>query len=51
MANAIVEEQLDKTHTYILVCRSGNRSKQAANNLSQLGFEKVYNLDGGLALL
>ncbi len=51
MANAIVEGQLGKAQTYILVCRSGNRSKQAANNLSQLGFEKVYNLNGGLALL
>ncbi|TMO46824.1 MULTISPECIES: aminotransferase class V-fold PLP-dependent enzyme [unclassified Pseudoalteromonas] len=50
MANAIVQGQLDKAHNYILVCRSGNRSKQAANNLSQLGFENVYNLNGGLAL-
>jgi rhodanese-related sulfurtransferase len=51
MANAIVQGQLDKDHSYILVCRSGNRSKQAANNLSQLGFENVFNLNGGLALL
>ncbi|MCF2849244.1 aminotransferase class V-fold PLP-dependent enzyme [Pseudoalteromonas sp. ACER1] len=51
MANAIVQGQLKKDHSYILVCRSGNRSKQAANNLSQLGFENVYNLNGGLALL
>ncbi|WP_335988853.1 aminotransferase class V-fold PLP-dependent enzyme [Pseudoalteromonas sp. CH_XMU1449-3] len=51
MANAIVQGQLEKDHSYILVCRSGNRSKQAANNLSQLGFENVYNLNGGLALL
>ncbi|MBU76419.1 MAG: rhodanese domain-containing protein [Pseudoalteromonadaceae bacterium] len=50
MANAIVQGQLDKANNYILVCRSGNRSKQAANNLSQLGFENVYNLNGGLAL-
>ncbi|MFY8283517.1 aminotransferase class V-fold PLP-dependent enzyme [Pseudoalteromonas sp. SSMSWG5] len=50
MANAIVQGQLNKAHNYILVCRSGNRSKQAANNLSQLGFENVYNLNGGLAL-
>ncbi|WP_075594285.1 aminotransferase class V-fold PLP-dependent enzyme [Pseudoalteromonas sp. PAB 2.2] len=51
MANAIVQGQLDKAKNYILVCRSGNRSKQAANNLSQLGFEHVYNLNGGLALI
>lgn len=50
MANAIVEEQLSKSKHYILLCRSGNRSKVAATNLIQLGYKKVYNLSGGLAL-
>jgi cysteine desulfurase len=50
MANAIVEQQLDKTKQYILVCRSGNRSKLAAANLIELGYTAVYNLSGGLAL-
>ncbi|MGO2477622.1 MAG: aminotransferase class V-fold PLP-dependent enzyme [Pseudoalteromonas sp.] len=50
MANALVAQQLKKHTDYILLCRSGNRSKQAAFNLTQLGFENVYNLRGGLAL-
>jgi len=51
MANAIVQKQLNPQHTYILICRSGNRSKVAAANLQQLGFGKIYNVVGGLALL
>jgi cysteine desulfurase len=50
MANAIVEGQLDKNNQYILVCRSGNRSKLAAANLIDLGYKSVFNLNGGLAL-
>ncbi|MEL0634935.1 aminotransferase class V-fold PLP-dependent enzyme [Pseudoalteromonas carrageenovora] len=50
MANAVFEGQLSKSNTYILLCRSGNRSKVAANNLMQLGYKTVYNLNGGLAL-
>lgn len=50
MANALVDQQLEKHGNYVLLCRSGNRSKQAATNLTQLGFENVYNLSGGLAL-
>lgn len=51
MANALVDGQLNSHGKYILLCRSGNRSKQAATNLSQLGFSDVYNLSGGMALL
>ncbi|MDP2635376.1 MULTISPECIES: aminotransferase class V-fold PLP-dependent enzyme [unclassified Pseudoalteromonas] len=51
MAYALVSGKLEKTQRYILLCRSGNRSKQAANNLVHIGFECVYNLKGGLALL
>ena len=50
MANAVFEGQLNKNNTYILLCRSGNRSKIAAANLMQLGYKTVYNLNGGLAL-
>ncbi|TMP03335.1 rhodanese domain-containing protein [Pseudoalteromonas sp. S3178] len=50
MANAVFEGQLNKNDTYILLCRSGNRSKIAATNLMQLGYKTVYNLNGGLAL-
>ncbi len=51
MANALSDGQLSKSQCYILLCRSGNRSKQAAVNLAQLGFEQVYNLNGGMALV
>ncbi|MCK8122646.1 aminotransferase class V-fold PLP-dependent enzyme [Pseudoalteromonas sp. 2CM32C] len=50
MANALMEGQLSKSGKYILLCRSGNRSKLAAANLTQLGYQTVYNLEGGLAL-
>jgi rhodanese-related sulfurtransferase len=39
---------LPKDKTYLVYCRSGNRSGQACQILTQLGFEKVYNLNGGL---
>lgn len=32
----------------IVVCRSGNRSAQAARLLKQQGYQTVYNLSGGL---
>jgi cysteine desulfurase len=50
MANALMEGQLNKRGKYILLCRSGNRSRLAAANLTQLGYRTVYNLEGGLAL-
>ena len=50
MAHALTQGQLDKNNQYILVCRSGNRSKIAAANLTELGYSSVYNLSGGLAL-
>lgn len=34
----------DKSKTYYLYCASGNRSGKAAQLMSQLGFENVYNL-------
>ena len=39
---------LDPDGTYLLYCRSGNRSGQATALLSQLGFEQVYDIDGGV---
>lgn len=40
-------QSLDRqTPTYIY-CRSGGRSAKAASLMKELGFEKVYNLDGG----
>lgn len=39
---------LDRTQSYLLICRSGRRSGQAAQLLSELGFPKVVNLRGGM---
>jgi rhodanese-related sulfurtransferase len=40
-------DSLEKGKTYFMVCRSGNRSGQACNIMSEKGF-KVYNLAGGV---
>ena len=39
---------LDPDGTYLLYCRSGNRSGQATALMQQLGFEQVYDLEGGV---
>lgn len=38
----------DKTKPLIMMCRSGNRSGQAAGFLKSEGFREVYNLAGGI---
>lgn len=43
-----VDEQLDKEKPVAVYCRSGRRSRQAADLLTQKGFKKVYNLDKGI---
>ncbi|MDH4227105.1 MAG: rhodanese-like domain-containing protein [Deltaproteobacteria bacterium] len=40
--------KLDKTKTYLLVCRSGKRSKGAQEVMLSLGFKKVINVSGGM---
>jgi len=40
--------ELDKDETYLVVCRSGNRSAQASELLVQEGFKKVYNMTRGM---
>ena len=40
-------EQLDKTKTYYVYCRSGARSGQACAIMNQLGFDNAFNLEGG----
>ncbi len=40
--------KLDKSKTYLLYCRSGNRSGQACRVMTDMGFEKLYNLQGGI---
>lgn len=41
-------EELDKSKTYFVYCRSGARSGQACQLMGQMGFEHVYNLEGGV---
>lgn len=40
-------EKLDKNKPVYLYCRSGSRSKKAAQKILDLGFDKVYDLEGG----
>jgi rhodanese-related sulfurtransferase len=39
---------LDKSKTYAVYCRSGNRSGQAVKVMSEAGFTNIYNLNGGV---
>ena len=41
-------EELDKTKAYFVYCRSGARSGQACQLMEKMGFEQVYNLEGGV---
>ncbi|MDA9201928.1 rhodanese-like domain-containing protein [Flavobacteriaceae bacterium] len=41
-------ESLDKSKSYFVYCRSGARSGQACQLMSQMGFSALYNLDGGV---
>jgi rhodanese-related sulfurtransferase len=38
----------DKAHEYLLICRSGGRSANAAIALTRAGFAKAINLVGGM---
>lgn len=40
--------ELDKNSTYLVYCRSGNRSMKAAKKMEKMGFKKVVNLDAGI---
>ncbi|MBT8327338.1 MAG: rhodanese-like domain-containing protein [Bacteroidia bacterium] len=40
--------ELDKSKTYIMYCRSGARSGRAAGFMISNGFTDVYNLEGGI---
>ncbi len=40
--------KLDKTLRYVIVCRSGNRSGEAARVMSNNGFQNVKNMQGGM---
>lgn len=40
--------QLDKAKPVFVYCKAGGRSKEAARQLSNLGFKQVYDLQGGM---
>lgn len=39
---------LDRDVTYVVYCRSGNRSDSAMDIFADLGFTSVYEVDGGI---
>lgn len=39
---------LDKSKPVYVYCKSGGRSGQAANKLAEMGYTKIYELDGGM---
>jgi rhodanese-related sulfurtransferase len=41
-------EALDKSKNYYVYCRSGARSAKACDVMESLGFERTYNLLGGI---
>jgi rhodanese-related sulfurtransferase len=41
-------ETLDKNATYVVYCRSGNRSQYACNTMASKGFKSLYNLKRGI---
>lgn len=42
-------QKFDKKQPIYIYCKSGNRSGKAAKKLSELGFEKIYDLEGGFS--
>ena len=41
-------KKMSKGKTYVLICPTGRRSLRAAEVMMENGFEKVYNLKGGI---
>ena len=41
-------EKLDKSKTYLMLCRSGNRSSKALILMKELDFLKVYHMTDGM---
>ncbi len=41
-------DNLDKNQTYLIYCRSGNRSGNALDIMAKLNFREVYNMSGGI---
>ena len=50
LANLASEiNKLDKEKEIVVICQSGMRSKQAAKLLKRHGFQKIYNVQGGMS--
>ena len=49
-ANAFMSkvQSFNKKNNYYIYCKSGGRSSQACQIMSQLGFNNVFNLVGGI---
>ena len=41
--------KLDKSKPVFIYCRSGNRTSSASRKMMKLGFEQVYDLQGGIS--
>ncbi len=41
--------KMDKQKPYFVYCQSGRRSAKACKVLTELGYEQVYNLKGGIS--
>lgn len=44
-------KELNPEKSYIIYCRSGNRSSQSLEIMKKLGFNEIYNLKGGIGAL
>ena len=42
-------QKLDKSKPVVLYCKSGRRSAKCVEKLKEAGFEKIYELDGGIS--
>ena len=40
--------ELDRSKTYLVYCRSGKRSQKALEIMAELNFRKTYNMSGGI---
>ena len=41
-------DELDKSKTYLIYCRSGRRTGETLQMMKELGFDEVYNMLGGI---
>lgn len=41
-------KKLKRSKTYLVYCRTGNRSKRVCDIMNEMGFNNVYDLKGGI---